>query len=214
MDQLLVPVRAGRCGRHELETHAPELVQKRLVGLAAEAAQHARLVQTAGSKPGRVDIAVPHTLIIGQQDGFCCVLRLLHGAYIARRLHAQQLHRIVCELLPDAQRQHDQRLTAFMLRDNAAVFQLLHGLAETEPLKQAAPSASYRPFHRVPLVRLERRIYVTVRNSKAGFRSGHDLAAQKVHVGHTRSPRTYRTGMPSVSACRISACMPSLMWSP
>ena len=37
---------------------------------------------------------------------------------------------------------------------------------------------------------------------------------EEIHVGHARSPRTYRTGMPSASACRISACMPSLIRSP
>ena len=162
MDQLLVPVRAGRCRGDQLKSNAAELVQKRLIGLAAEAAQHARLIQTAGGKAGRIDITVPHALIVGQQDGFGRALRFLHGADIARRRHAKQLHRIVRELLPDAQRQHDQRLTTLMLRDNAAVFQLLHRLSEAEPLKQAAPPAGNRPFHRIALVRLERRVDGTV----------------------------------------------------
>ena len=66
----------------------------------------------------------------------------------------QQLLGVSDELLPDAQRQHQQRLSTLVTHYLAAKFQLLHGLAQAKTLKQRTASALQRPANSVSLVRL------------------------------------------------------------
>ena len=65
VDQFLVPV--GRWGRrrYQLVLHTLKLRQERLVGFAAEGTQHRRFIQCHGREPRRVDVPVPHPLIVG-----------------------------------------------------------------------------------------------------------------------------------------------------
>ena len=102
MDQLLVLV-GGRSSRvHQLIPHPLELAQKRLVGLAAKAPQHRRLIQADGGKSCGVDVAVPDPFIVGQQDTASGRFYLVHSPYIRRRLHTQELHRIPSKFLAHA----------------------------------------------------------------------------------------------------------------
>ena len=94
----------------------------------------------------------------------------------------QQLHRIPRELLPDAQRQHDQCLAALVAHRLMAELQLLHGLTKAEAFKQRPPAAPQRPHNSVPLVRLQRRVDLLRRQCKARFAGQHDLGAQKFEI--------------------------------
>ena len=66
----------------------------------------------------------------------------------------QQILSVSHELLPDAQRQHQQRLSTLVTHYLTAKFQLLHCLAQAEALKQCPASTIQRPANSVSLVRL------------------------------------------------------------
>ena len=67
----------------------------------------------------------------------------------------QQLLRVVCKLLPYAQRQYHQGFPALMLSDNTAIFKLLDCFAKPKSFKQRPSPAAYRPLHRIPLMRFQ-----------------------------------------------------------
>ncbi|WP_427926395.1 hypothetical protein [Xanthomonas campestris] len=100
MDQLFVPVRAGRSSRDEPVPDVIEQGQELLVGLRPEAAQHRRLVQARGSEQIGIELGVPHALVVGQVDAIEGRIHLGAGAHEAR-LQAQ-LDGIAAELLPHA----------------------------------------------------------------------------------------------------------------
>ncbi|WP_219820385.1 hypothetical protein AB8813_08860 [Xanthomonas arboricola pv. corylina] len=133
MDQLFVPVRAGRSSRDEPVPDVIEQRQELLVGLRTEAAQHRCLVQARGGEEVGIELAVSHALVIGQVDAIESRIHLGACAHEAR-LQAQ-LAGVAAELLPHAQRHHNASRAAGMRTRQSHDLQLLHALAEAEPLE-------------------------------------------------------------------------------
>ena len=183
MNQLLVPVRAGRRRAHQLEGYALELAREFLIGLRSEGAQHAGLIQRNRAEPGHVNVPVAHALVVGDQNVAACFGSLRIGAHVLRRrAPSQQLHRVALEFLAHAQRENDQRAALLVPGDDPAPFQLLGRLAKTEALEQRPASAAHRPHHRVALMRLQRRVHRLRRDLKPALRRDVDLLLQKIVV--------------------------------
>ena len=176
VDQLLVPVGVGGGSGDQLIRHPPELVQKGLIGFAAKAAQHRRLVQAAGGECPGVHIPVPHPLIVGEENLRPAGVRLRHGAYIGQPVQPQQLGAVPGKLLVHPQRQDNEGLSSFPADHLPAEFQLLHRLAQAKALKEGTPSSLDRPLDRFPLVGQKGGMEVAVLQGKAAFRRGHRFA--------------------------------------
>ena len=152
----------------------PELVKEGLVGLGTKTAQHGRLIQSAGSKRGGVNVAVTDALIVGQI--YLSVLRrLVRVGDVLRDLHAQQPLRVPLELLPDAQRENDQSLAAVVLHAQPDELKPLGRLSEAEGFKQRPSPPLAGPHHRVPLMRFQRSADLTWFHIEAGLRRDNDL---------------------------------------
>lgn len=175
MDELLVAV-GGRRGRgDQLILHAPELGEKRLVGLAPEAPQHGRLIQGHGREAGRVDVPVPHPLIVGHHDLGIRPGQVLHGGDVDRGGIAKDLLGVPGELLAHPQGEHDQGPPAIMPHGLMAELDLLHGLPQAEALEKRPASAPQGPDHSVPLVWFQPRIDLPRVQLKSALLRQHDL---------------------------------------
>ena len=185
VDQFFVAVGAGCGGVGQLIPYTLELLHKFLIGLAAKAAQRGRFVQAYGRKVMRVNIPIPDALIVGQDDGRLAGFHLGHGAAVRRFVQPQQMYSVRTKLWHDVQRHHDQRLTADVLLQDAAPFQLHDGLAQAEPGKKAAPSTAQRPQDANTLVVFQGWADFGRINLNTALRGNIDLVFQKFPVSHT-----------------------------
>ncbi|MCY1352108.1 hypothetical protein D9M69_383920 [compost metagenome] len=180
VDQLLVAVRAGRGGGDEAVPDAAEQTQEGLIGLGAEAAQHARFVQADGGEQRRVKLAVTDRLVVGQVED----LAVLHLIRRADELELDAEHgAVAAELLAHAQRQADQYRATGKLLDQAQDLDLHHRLAQAEGGEDGPAAAAHRPAHDGALVRLEDRVDVVVAHVEAGEIRQANLLAQEVEIG-------------------------------
>ncbi|MPN56465.1 hypothetical protein SDC9_204155 [bioreactor metagenome] len=86
MDDFLVSVRRRRRSVDEFVSDALELVQKRLIGFGSVGPERRRLVERADREVCRIDIAVPHPLIVCEQYFRSRRSDLRHVPHIPRRI--------------------------------------------------------------------------------------------------------------------------------
>ena len=189
VDKFFVPVgrRGGRID--QLIPDALELVQEHLVGLAAETAQGGCLVQAHGREAPRVNVSIPHSLIVGHEDGGVRGVRLGHVPDVDRRGHVQQIFGVVHKFPLDVEGQDDERLAAGVFLHQPAPLKLHGGLAEAEPGEQRPPAAPHGPQHAGALVWLQYRVQLAFVYLKPGQGGNVDFLFQKLLVGHLITPR-------------------------
>ena len=190
MDQLLVAVGARGGGRDEAVRHLVEEPEERLVGLAAERAQHARLVEARHVEQPRVEPAVAHALVVREVDP---VGGDLLGPADEGGLDAEQ-PRVPRELLANPERAHYQPPPPVMRQHQPHGLELHEGLAEAERREDRAPPARHGPAHDGAL-EAEEHVRHLVARVEARRRGRGALVVQELRVaGRQRAHETLLSG--------------------
>lgn len=219
--QFDVVVRARGCRGHEPVPHAggPDALVQRLAvageqphelpeGLrTAKAAQAGGLVQAGRREVARVNLAVPDGLVVRQVDA--SRVAFLDGPDEPRRLFPSEvLDGIAPELLPHAERNHDQANAVGVLRGEPHGLQLRDCLLQPEGGEQCAPAAGEQPGHDGAGVWWQARIHVPKVDLEAGGWRRRNLATEEVEVwvGHNNRPCTGSAGLARHRATMARTC--------
>ena len=132
MNEFLIAVGARGRGADQFVRNPAEFVQKSLIGLASKRAQDRGFVERGCGELARVDIPIPHPLIIGEQNLPVRCSRFGHVPDICRCRNAQLLDRIATKLLSDTERKYDEGAASSPLCYDSAEFQLLDRLPKPE----------------------------------------------------------------------------------
>ncbi|WP_422097508.1 hypothetical protein [Variovorax sp.] len=187
VDQLLESVRARRGGADELELDGFERGQELLIGLAAVAAQHARLVEAGRAEAPRRDVALAHRLVVRHVDrrGVIDLAVVADEAQVDGLLADEPVGNFCEEFLAHAERENLQPQAWPVQADLPQDLELRGGLVQTEAREDGAAAALQGPADDVARVRLEPRIDGLERHVEpARWREPNLVAQEGVVVRH------------------------------